>query len=283
MHEAVWPPDTRPHTPLRRDLKYANRLAEIDARTVRLWGLGVAERRLPQHGEKMPLRQHPGTLEDPMEVIAFNGSPRKTWNTSTLLEKALEGAASQGAETKLVHLYDLDFKGCRSCFGCKTKGGPSYGRCAAKDGLTPILKEIESADALVLGSPIYLGMVSGEMKSFMERLIFPFLRYAKDDDPAPTLFPRKIHTGFIYTMGVTEEQMKKLDYRKDVALNGRFLRRVFGSSESLLSFDTYQFDDYSKIDQDRFDPEKKATRRKEQFPLDCRKAFEMGSRLAEGN
>jgi multimeric flavodoxin WrbA len=43
-----------------------------------------------------------------MEVIAFNGSPRKKWNTATLLEKALEGAASQGAETKLVHLYDLD-------------------------------------------------------------------------------------------------------------------------------------------------------------------------------
>lgn len=218
-----------------------------------------------------------------MEVIALNGSPRKTWNTATLLEKALEGAASQGTKTKLVHLYDFDFKGCRSCFGCKTKGGPSYGRCAVKDDLTPILNEIESVSAIVLGSPIYIGTVSGEMKSFMERLIFPFLRYAKDDDPAPSLFPRKIHTGFIYTMGVTEERMKKLDYKKDVALNEGFLRNVFGSSESLLSFDTYQFDDYSKIDQDRFDPEKKATRRKEQFPLDYQKAFEMGKRLVERN
>src|SRR5208283_4734894 len=103
----------------------------------------------------MPLR-HPGTLEEPMEVIALNGSPRKTWNTATLLEKALEGAASQGAKTKLVHLYDFDFKGCRSCFGCKTKGGPSYGRCAVKDDLTPILNEIESVSAIVLGSPIYI-------------------------------------------------------------------------------------------------------------------------------
>jgi len=56
-----------------------------------------------------------------MEVIAFNGSPRKKWNTATLLEKALEGAASQGAKTEIVHLYNLDFKGCRSCFGCKEK------------------------------------------------------------------------------------------------------------------------------------------------------------------
>ena len=47
-----------------------------------------------------------------MKVIAFNGSPRKKWNTSTLLQKALEGSSSQGAETELIHLYDLNFNGC---------------------------------------------------------------------------------------------------------------------------------------------------------------------------
>jgi multimeric flavodoxin WrbA len=45
-----------------------------------------------------------------MKVIAINGSPRKKWNTATLLEKALEGAASEGAETEIIHLYDLNFK-----------------------------------------------------------------------------------------------------------------------------------------------------------------------------
>jgi len=60
-----------------------------------------------------------------MKVMAINGSPRKEWNTATLLENALEGAASQGAETELVHLYDLNFKGCKSCFECKTRGGES--------------------------------------------------------------------------------------------------------------------------------------------------------------
>ncbi|MCK9558405.1 MAG: NAD(P)H-dependent oxidoreductase, partial [Candidatus Cloacimonetes bacterium] len=42
-----------------------------------------------------------------MNIIAFNGSPRKSWNTATLLNKALEGATSAGAETELIHLYDL--------------------------------------------------------------------------------------------------------------------------------------------------------------------------------
>ncbi len=114
----------------------------------------------------------------------------------------------------------------------------------------------------------------------MERLVFPFLRYVKDDDSVPSLFPRRIHTGFIYTMGVTEEQMKSLDYKKDIVLNERFLSKIFGDSESLLCFDTYQFDDYSMIDQDRFDVEKKTARRKEQSPQDCQRVFEMGIRFA---
>jgi multimeric flavodoxin WrbA len=214
-----------------------------------------------------------------MKVIAFNGSPRKKWNTATLLEKSLEGAASRGAETKLIHLYDLDFKGCKSCFGCKIKGGPSYGECAIKDDLTPILEEVEEADVLILGSPIYFWAVSGEMKSFMERLMFPYYRYAKADEPAPTLFPRKIQTGFIYTMNTTDKQLKESGFDKGIARNEMFLKRIFGSSESLLCFDTYQFDDYSKIDQDRFDEEKKAASRREHFPDDCRRAFELGARL----
>jgi len=64
-----------------------------------------------------------------MEVIAINGSPRKKWNTAMMLEKALEGAASKGAQTSLFHLYDLNYRGCISCFGCKKRNGASYGKC----------------------------------------------------------------------------------------------------------------------------------------------------------
>ncbi len=215
-----------------------------------------------------------------MKVIAFNGSPRKKWNTATLLGKALEGAASQGARTELIHLYDLDFKGCRSCFACKMRGGTSCGRCALNDGLSPILGRIEEYDAIIFGSPIYFGTVSGEMRSFMERLLFPYRPYADPQDPRQSLFPNKIRTGFIYTMNVTREQMKELEFDQHPRLNERVLALVFGSSESLYSFDTYQFDDYSKVVADRFDPVKKAKTRKEVFPRDCEKAFEMGARFA---
>jgi len=127
-----------------------------------------------------------------LKVIAVNGSPRKKWNTAILLEKALEGAASAGAKTEAVHLYDLSFKGCVSCFACKIVGGKSYGRCAVKDDLEPLLEEAAMSDALILGSPIYFGSVTGEMRSFMERLLFPYLAYTS---PPRSLFPRTIDTG----------------------------------------------------------------------------------------
>ena len=212
-----------------------------------------------------------------MKVMAVNGSPRKTWNTATLLNQALEGAGSQGAETEIIHLYDLNFKGCVSCFACKTRGGYSYGTCAVKDDLSVILKKVEDADALILGSPIYFGTVTGEMRSFMERLLFPYLTYTY---PPQSLFPRKINAGFIYTMNVTEEQMKQFGFGQCLGFNERILKMIFGSSESLFIFDTYQFDDYSKVVSDRFDPKKKEQRRKEIFPKDCEKAFDMGARFA---
>lgn len=213
-----------------------------------------------------------------MNIIALNGSARKNGNTAMLLEKALEGAASRGTKTELVHLYDLDYKGCRSCFACKTRGGQSYGACAVNDGLSPVLKGIREVGALILGSPIYFGTVSGEMKSFMERLLFSALAYT---DPPVSLFPRKIETGFIYTMNATEEQLNSYGISQHVALNESYLKRIFGASESLLSFDTYQFNDYTKVIADRFDPEKKAKRRKEIFPKDCERAFEMGVRFTK--
>ena len=215
-----------------------------------------------------------------MKVIAFNGSPRKKWNTATLLEKALEGAASRGAETELIHLYDLNFKGCMSCFACKSKGGKSYGKCAIKDELAPILERVETFDAIILGSPIYFGTVSGGMKSFMERLLFPYRPYAAPRDPRQSLFPKKIHTGFIYTMNVTEEIMQEWGYQDHFNKNQGYLEMVFGPCESLLCFDTYQFKDYAKVLATRFDAEHKAQRRQEVFPQDCRKAFDLGARLA---
>jgi multimeric flavodoxin WrbA len=211
-----------------------------------------------------------------MNVLAINGSPRKNGNTATLLHKALEGAASQGAKTELIHLYDLSFTGCISCFACKLKDGKSYGKCAVKDDLTPILEKIDNVDAIILGSPIYFGNVTGEMRSFIERAAFPYIVYDADYS---SLFKKKIPLGFIYTMNLDEKTMKEWGYVSVLSATENQIGRIFGTSEALYATDTYQFDDYSKYVVTVFDEAHKAKRRKEEFPKDCEKAFEMGVRF----
>ena len=46
-----------------------------------------------------------------------------------------------------------------------------------KDDLAPLLETAAACDRLIFGSPIYFGSVTGEMRSFMERLLFPYLAY----------------------------------------------------------------------------------------------------------
>lgn len=75
-----------------------------------------------------------------MKAMFFNGSPRKNWNTAKLLESAMEGSRSAGAEAELVNLYDIDFKGCKSCFVCKLTNARTNGVCAIRDDLRPVLE-----------------------------------------------------------------------------------------------------------------------------------------------
>lgn len=211
-----------------------------------------------------------------MNVIAINGSPRKDGNTATLLKKALDGAASRGAETELVNLYDLDYKGCISCFNCKLKGGKSLGQCAVKDGLKPVLERMDKADAIILGSPIYFGQTTGMMRSFLERLLFQYLQY---DANYSSLFEGKLPVGFIYTMNVNDEQAMQY-YAPMLKVTEGALERTFGPVDTLYATYTYQFDDYAKYETSGMDEKGRAQRRKEVFPLDCQKAFDMGAGFA---
>ena len=213
-----------------------------------------------------------------MKMIAVNGSPRKQWNTAQLLEKTVEGAKSAGMDAKLVHLFDLDFKGCTSCFGCKRIGGAGRGRCAMRDDLTPFLDEIHAVDALVLGSPVYLMAESAAMRAFMERALFQYLRYTA---PPSASFPRRIRTALVYTMGLPEEQAGQIGLLARLEMSRTFMERVFGLCETLCSFDTLQFDDYGAYESSRFDPKAKMARRAEVFPKDLEQACQLGRRLAE--
>ncbi len=213
------------------------------------------------------------------KIYAVNGSPRKNGNTAQLLQKALEGAASVGAEVKLIQLADLDFSGCHSCFACKRLQNPTPG-CALKDDLSEILKELLQADGIIMGSPIYFGAETGLYRNFLERLFFPMLRYT---NPPGSRAEKKIDFGFIYTMNVPENVMNEYGYRGYLESTNKFPRLIFGSENvhTLYACDTHQFDDYSKYECTLFDAGHKDKMRKTQFISDLSKAFEMGRKLAE--
>jgi len=213
-----------------------------------------------------------------MKVIAINGSPRKNKNTAKLLEKALEGAASKGAEIEIIHLYDLSFKGCISCFACKSKNCAAPGVCLYNDSLTAALKKCLEADVIILGSPIYFWDVTGEMRSFLERLMFPVLTYTEG---FKGLLKRKIPIGCIYTMNVSEEFLNDAGYSKIFDHNHAGLERLFGHCEYINAYNTVQFDDYSKVHCEVFDESTKKKWQEAEFPNDEQRAFELGVRLLE--
>ena len=117
----------------------------------------------------------------------------------------MKGAQEAGAETELVNLYDVDFKGCKSCFACKIKNSKTNGVCALKDDLRPVLERCRQADVIVLGSPVYYSYPTGEIRAFMERLMFPMGTYPYENGKHIILRDRVIPSAMIFTMHCPEE------------------------------------------------------------------------------
>ena len=215
-----------------------------------------------------------------MRILAFNGSPRKNGTTATLLNNALEGAASRGAKTEFIQLNELNMRGCQGCFSCKKRGGESYGKCALKDDMTPTYEKIEGSDGFFVGSPIYFGSVTSEAKMFIDRM-FPYLNFKNYSSN----FPKEIPVGLIYTMGADEQQMKRLGFDQPARINRITFSMLFGSAETLLSTNAFHVKDYSEYVADAMEAlvDGKLKYQQEVFPHDCEKAFDMGARFARGS
>jgi multimeric flavodoxin WrbA len=100
-----------------------------------------------------------------MKVIGFVGSYRKTGNTAWTVNKILEGAKEQGAETQVWYSSELDINSCRGCLGCVKSG-----KCVIDDDMQILHNAFKNADALVLGAPNYMGQMSAQAKTFIDRL-----------------------------------------------------------------------------------------------------------------
>ena len=102
-----------------------------------------------------------------MKLVCISGSPRVNGNSATLIEEFSKHAENKNYEVTNYQLNKLNYKGCQGCMACKTGGS---NKCVVKDDLTILLQDIETADIILLASPVYLGDVTAQAKGFLDRL-----------------------------------------------------------------------------------------------------------------
>jgi multimeric flavodoxin WrbA len=112
-----------------------------------------------------------------MKVLGICGSPRKG-NTEWMLTTVLDAAAGGGADCELLRLRQADVRPCRGCLACEKRDEAGRGVCRIADDVQRILPKMLAADLIVLGTPGYMGLLSGLLKGFLDRTcpIWPALR-----------------------------------------------------------------------------------------------------------
>ncbi len=100
------------------------------------------------------------------KVLGLAGSPRRRGNTERLLDAALEGASEKGAETEKVILDTLNIEPCNSCYYCSRTG-----QCVVRDDMDALYRKLQSADAVILASPVYFRGVTAQSKVMIDRCL----------------------------------------------------------------------------------------------------------------
>lgn len=102
-----------------------------------------------------------------MNVVAFNGSPRKDGNTATLIRAVLRKLQHEGIDTQMIQIGGRKHRGCSACFKCYEKLDR---RCAIeKDMVNEWIAAMDGADGIILGSPTYFADLSPELKALIDR------------------------------------------------------------------------------------------------------------------
>jgi multimeric flavodoxin WrbA len=97
------------------------------------------------------------------KVLAINGSKRK-FNTFSLLKAICSELEKHSIETEIVNIMDFNIKGCIGCETCLRKN-----KCVIKDDAEVVMEKLKSCDGIILGSPVYMGNISGNLKVFIDR------------------------------------------------------------------------------------------------------------------
>lgn len=130
-----------------------------------------------------------------MKILGLDASPRNNGNTEKLVHAILEGAASKGMEPRFYKLAKMNISFCDGCIVCREKG-----ICGINDDMQILYNEIQNADALVLGSPVYMWQLNAQAKTFLDRLVV----FVKPD--FSTRLKGKKRIALAFTQGNTDPQ-----------------------------------------------------------------------------
>jgi multimeric flavodoxin WrbA len=103
-------------------------------------------------------------------IVAIVGTYRKGGVTDTAVDEILKAARAAGVQTSKIYLIDKHIEFCTNCRNCMQQPGSTRGICPINDDMSVILDQLESADALVIASPINCYNVTAVTRKFFERL-----------------------------------------------------------------------------------------------------------------
>lgn len=105
-----------------------------------------------------------------MKVLAINGSPRKKGNTQILIDEAAKEIKKAGIRVESVSIADYDIRPCTGCEQCFKKPW----NCPIKDDAVKMLKKMIAADGILIGSPVYCGGATAQLKALFDRSVMPY-------------------------------------------------------------------------------------------------------------
>ena len=131
-----------------------------------------------------------------MKVLGIVCSPRRGGNTEILMKEALQAAKEAGAETRLFSLVDKEITPCDACGACEQTG-----ICIVEDDMQDLYRELEQADGLIFGTPVYFTNVSAQAKAVIDRT-FAFLlsRKLRGKVAAALVVARRIGAGQVLSL-----------------------------------------------------------------------------------
>ena len=163
------------------------------------------------------------------KVLLINGSPRKDGNTHVALNEIAKTLNEQNIDTEIAWIGTKPVRGCIACSQCKQQGN---GKCVFSDDIcNEIIDKMNSADALVIGSPVYYGQPTGQLLSLIQRAFYAGAKVEGKPGAAVAVCRRGGATAALQTM------MMPFQLKNMPLVTSQYWNIVYGMNKGEASLD----------------------------------------------